>query len=72
MVYRKFRADQLFDGYKLQDHQQVLITSEEGFLEAIVPIAEAGDDIQMLKGILTPGFVNCHCHLELPYEGPYR
>jgi cytosine/adenosine deaminase-related metal-dependent hydrolase len=67
MTYKKFRADQLFDGYKLLDDQQVLITTEEGVIEKIVSHTEAGDDIQQFKGILTPGFVNCHCHLELSH-----
>ncbi len=28
---------------------------------------EAGDDIQQFSGILSPGFINCHCHLELSH-----
>ena len=67
MHYRKFRADQLFDGYRLLDNQQVLITSEEGIIEGIIPAIEAGDDIQQFKGILSPGFINSHCHLELSH-----
>lgn len=67
MAFQKFRADQLFDGYHLLDDQQVLITSEEGVVEEIVHIRDAGDDVQLFKGILTPGFVNCHCHLELSH-----
>src|SRR4026207_1037266 len=67
MSYKKFRADQLFDGYHLLDDQQVLITTEEGVIENIVPINEAGDDVQQFSGILSPGFINCHCHLELSH-----
>jgi cytosine/adenosine deaminase-related metal-dependent hydrolase len=67
MSYKKFRADQLFDGYNLLDHQQVLITTEEGVIENIVSINEAGDDVQQFSGILCPGFINCHCHLELSH-----
>ena len=33
----------------------------------VVPLAEAGDDIQTFPGILTPGFINAHCHLELSH-----
>ena len=66
MAFRKFRADKIFDGYKLlEDH--VLITNEEGTIESIVSVNEAGDDIEILNGILTPGFINCHCHLELSH-----
>jgi cytosine/adenosine deaminase-related metal-dependent hydrolase len=67
MGYKKFRANQLFDGYKMLDDQQVLITTEEGVIENIVALSEAGDDVEQLSGILSPGFVNCHCHLELSH-----
>ncbi|HEY6503365.1 MAG TPA: amidohydrolase family protein [Chitinophagaceae bacterium] len=67
MAYKKFRADQLFDGYTLHNDQQVLVTTEEGVVEAIVPLNEAGDDVQQVNGILSPGFINCHCHLELSH-----
>jgi aminodeoxyfutalosine deaminase len=67
MAYKKFKADLLFDGYNFCPGQQVLITTENGTIEAVVPAGEAGDDIQQLGGILSPGFVNCHCHLELSH-----
>ncbi|HEX7846797.1 MAG TPA: amidohydrolase family protein [Chitinophagaceae bacterium] len=67
MSYRKFRADQLFDGYRLLDDQHVLVTTEDGTIEDIVTINEAGEDIQTFEGILSPGFINCHCHLELSH-----
>lgn len=67
MAFQKFRADQLFDGYRLTDDPNVLITSEEGVIQEIIAESEAGDDIQVVKGILTPGFINCHCHLELSH-----
>jgi cytosine/adenosine deaminase-related metal-dependent hydrolase len=67
MSYKKFRADQLFDGYNLLNDQQVLITTAEGVIENIVSINEAGDDVQHFSGILSPGFINCHCHLELSH-----
>ncbi len=67
MAYKKFRADQLFDGYRLLDDQHVLITSADGVVEDIIPVNEAGEDVQQLKGILSPGLINCHCHLELSH-----
>jgi len=65
--YQKFRADQLFNGYALLDSSSVLITDEKGVVESIVDIQVAGDDVQYQAGILSPGFVNCHCHLELSH-----
>jgi cytosine/adenosine deaminase-related metal-dependent hydrolase len=57
----------LFDGYRLRTTDDVLITGDDGVIEAIVPFQQAGDDVQLLGGILTPGFINCHCHLELSH-----
>src|ERR1044071_1194266 len=67
MSFRKFQAEKIFDGRKFLDPQQVLITTDGGMIEDIVPVADAGDDIQKLGGILSPGFINCHCHLELSH-----
>ena len=67
-MYKKIRADLLFTGNQLlSDANQVLITKEDGTIEAILPVLEAGDDIQHFEGILCPGFVNAHCHLELSH-----
>jgi len=67
MAFRKFRAAQLFNGYSLAGNDQVLITQADGTIEDIVKNEDAGDDILELDGILTPGFINCHCHLELSH-----
>lgn len=67
MAFRKFRANQIFTGDNLLHNDEVLITDEDGTIEAIVSLAEAGEDIQQVNGILSPGFVNCHCHLELSH-----
>ena len=67
MSYLKFRADQLFTGYRILDHSHVLITDEDGRVEDLVSAPDAGDEIQNFKGILIPGLINCHCHLELSH-----
>lgn len=67
MNYRKFQADYLFDGYELLGPDHALITSAEGMVMEIIPAAEAGDDILKLDGIIAPGFINAHCHLELSH-----
>jgi len=66
-LYRKFTADRVFDGNRFLPTDQVIITSDEGKISAVTTVAEAGDGIQHLPGILTPGFINCHCHLELSH-----
>jgi aminodeoxyfutalosine deaminase len=67
MPYLKFKADRLFDGFYFREDNSVLITKEDGTIEAIVSVTEAGDDVQQLTGILSPGLINCHCHLELSH-----
>jgi cytosine/adenosine deaminase-related metal-dependent hydrolase len=67
MAYRKFRANRLFDGYRFQDSDRVLITDEKGVIHDLVRIEDAGDDVAFYDGILSPGFINCHCHLELSH-----
>ena len=47
--------------------ENVLITKTDGSVEAIVPATESGDDIQILDGIISPGFINAHCHIELSH-----
>ena len=67
MTYRKFKASRLFDGYHFRNADDVLVTTADGTIEAIVPLHEAGDDVEQLQGILAPGLINCHCHLELSH-----
>lgn len=66
MKSRKLTASRIFDGYRfVEDH--VLILNETGIVEALVPAREAGEDVAIYEGILTPGLINCHCHLELSH-----
>ncbi len=66
-MYQKFQATQIFTGTELLEDQLVLITQKDGTIEAMVGIEEAGEDIQSFEGILTPGLINAHCHLELSH-----
>ena len=67
MAFQKFSADQLFDGYQFHTGDNVLVLSDEGEVLDIVDKSEAGDDVIVRNGILSPGFINCHCHLELSH-----
>ena len=67
MSFLKFKADKIFDGYRFLDQDAVLVTEMDGTIVEIVKGPEAGDDIQLVTGILSPGFINCHCHLELSH-----
>jgi len=66
MRYRKFKADYLFNGKNFLDNK-VLITSENGSVEDIVDAEEAGEDFSFYEGIISPGFINAHSHLELSH-----
>ena len=67
MIYRKFKADYLFTGRDLAGEEAVLVTTEDGTVEAILPAGEAGEDVEHFRGVLSPGFINCQCHLELSH-----
>lgn len=67
MHYRKFAADQMFTGKEMLDDKAVLITDARGKIIEIVSVAEAGEGLERFNGILCPGFINCHCHLELSH-----
>jgi len=67
MAFKKFKADKLFDGYRFLEEDKVVVTDEEGVIEDIISVSDAGDDVQYFSGILSPGFINCHCHLELSH-----
>jgi cytosine/adenosine deaminase-related metal-dependent hydrolase len=67
MIYRKFQATQLFTGTEMLGPGHVLITDEQGRVEDIIQAEDAGNNIQQLEGVLSPGFINCHCHLELSH-----
>ena len=67
MGFLQFSGQDLFDGNQFLGPDQVLITNEEGQVEAILPRTEAGEEILEVPGILSPGFVNAHCHLELSH-----
>ncbi len=67
MNYFKFQADKIFDGYEFLDGSHVLIIDQNDSVVEIIHEDAAGEDVKKVKGILTPGFINAHCHLELSH-----
>jgi cytosine/adenosine deaminase-related metal-dependent hydrolase len=67
MTYRKLKADYLFDGFELRLSDAVLVCKTDGTVEEIIPEDQASGDIETFSGLLSPGFINCHCHLELSH-----
>jgi aminodeoxyfutalosine deaminase len=66
-LYRKFTANNIFTGHAMLPQGNVLITDATGVVTDIIDIKDAGDDIQFFNGLLCPGFINAHCHLELSH-----
>lgn len=66
-MYRKFKASALFDGEGFVAGNPVLLTDMDGVVTAIVNDSDAGTDVEILEGILCPGFINAHCHVELSH-----
>ncbi len=71
MKYRKFNADYLFTGQDLLDKNHVLIAENDGTIVNIINADEAGEDFEKFNGILSPGFINAHCHTELAHLKAY-
>ena len=67
MNYRKFQADKIFTGFEFLDPGHVLIMDEDGKVMEIVAEMDAGEGIERFRGLLCPGFINAHCHLELSH-----
>lgn len=57
----------MFTGREMLSGNKVLITKRDGVIADFVNEQDAGDNIEYLEGILAPGFINCHCHLELSH-----
>ncbi|HVK96555.1 MAG TPA: amidohydrolase family protein [Flavisolibacter sp.] len=66
MKWRKFTADKIFTGREFI-YNHVLVADQNGLIEDLVKKDDAGDDIETFKGIISPGLINCHCHLELSH-----
>ena len=45
----------------------VLVLKKDGTVEDLIALADAGEDIELMNGIVSPGFINCHCHIELSH-----
>ncbi|NLR79262.1 amidohydrolase family protein [Chitinophaga eiseniae] len=63
----KLKGKDIFNGTRLLGPDNVLLLHENGVVAGIVAASDAGDGVQELDGILCPGFINTHCHLELSH-----
>jgi cytosine/adenosine deaminase-related metal-dependent hydrolase len=65
---RFITANQIFSGKEFLSTNTVLVLNDNGLIEDIT-IKEnvESSNIEHFEGIITPGFVNAHCHLELSH-----
>lgn len=64
----KYTADKIFTltGEPLTNH--VVVTDNDGVIKSIDAMSDHdSSSVQSFKGIIIPGFVNTHCHLELSH-----
>ncbi len=66
MRYRKLKADHIFDGERLLK-DFILVADEGGTIADLLPFSNDMDGVETCSGILLPGLINCHCHLELSH-----
>ncbi len=67
-MYYKLQANFLFDPKAGFLPKGIVVLNEEGMIVEIAkPDSYAHQDLQHYKGILCPGLVNSHCHIELSH-----
>lgn len=65
---RYISADQLFNGTDLlKDDALIVLSDSDQFTDIIDASMIEPSQIEKHRGIITPGFVNAHCHLELSH-----
>lgn len=67
MSVHLLQAEAIFDGKSLLSGENLLIVDDSGRFLEIRPIQETDKNVKFYPGILTPGFINTHCHLELSH-----
>jgi len=67
-MYHKFKPQSIFTGHTMiEGGNTVVVTKHDGIIVDLIAASEAGEDCKVLDGILSPGFINAHCHLELSH-----
>lgn len=67
MNLRKFKADRIFTGKEFLSGNWVLKTTSDGEVLGFEEDDDLDGAIEKYRGLLCPGFINAHCHLELSH-----
>ncbi|HOZ51053.1 MAG TPA: amidohydrolase family protein [Chitinophagaceae bacterium] len=69
---RYFSADYIFDGYCFLPSDQVIVLDDAHCIHNIIHHPN-NNNVQHIEGLLMPGMVNAHCHLELSHlKGEFK
>lgn len=68
-MLQKISANAIFTGNDWLSNNEVLVyENTTGEIIEVIRAADGNDEtITPLNGVLVPGFINCHCHLELSH-----
>lgn len=65
---RFLTAHKVFSGKEFLEEGSVLVLDDQNrFIEIVSEDQLAKNNVERLEGIISPGFVNAHCHLELSH-----
>lgn len=65
---RYLSATQLFNGRDFLPQGSVLVLNDHNGVVEVVDKSQIGENpLEFYEGVITPGFVNAHCHLELSH-----
>lgn len=67
MQERKLKADFIFDGQRLLKDTVLVLKADGTVLDLVDADSLDGASVESFDGILSPGLVNAHCHLELSH-----
>ncbi len=64
---RKITADIIYPVSSEPLKDGVVLMDDEGHILDVLPSRDGVGDLEKVDGVLVPGFINAHCHLELSY-----
>jgi len=65
---RYITANQIFSGKEFLSDNMVIVLNQDGLITDVTTINQVeSSNIEYFEGIITPGFINTHCHLELSH-----